>query len=161
MAKIRIKGRVGSLYKESTAFVISIVITAMLVDRHFDYLSTYAPTSSLAGFFNQSSLLIFYITIIGLMLAAYSILVAMLPHFSGESLRQPIFGQLNRLFMFTILSAILLMIADFLNSVLNFNTFAYFEDLQAFLFILLMTGLVFSVFALSDIFNLVRKRGEK
>ena len=43
----------------------------------------------------MNAVLTVYSTIIGLGLAAYAIMVTMLPHFTSESLRQPIFAQAN------------------------------------------------------------------
>lgn len=161
MAQIRMRGTVESLYKVSTAFVVSFVLTVLMVDRDFSRFGLYSASSNFKVFFGTPELLTVYSTIIGLGLAAYAIMVTMLPHFSGESLRQPIFAQVNRLFLFTILNGILLMLIDFVNAVSAINTIPLFEDAEIFFFITLMIGLIFCVLALADIFTIVRKRGQR
>ncbi len=161
MAQIRIRGRVESLFRVRNDFIVSFVITLLLVDKTFNLAGLYSPSSSFITFFAGSQLLVVYATIIGLLLAAYSILVSMVANFSGESLKQPIFGQVNRLFLFTILNGILLMIISFINTVSTVNVNSLFIDIEVFFFITLLIGLIFCVLALSDIFSLVRKRGQR
>lgn len=161
MAQIRIRGRVESLFRVRNDIIVSFVITLLLVDKSLNLAGIYSPASSFIAFFAGSQLLVVYATIIGLLLAAYSILVAMIANFSGESLRQPIFGQVNRLFLFTILNGILLMIISFINTVSTVNVNSLFIDIEVFFFITLLIGLIFCVLALSDIFSLVRKRGQR
>ena len=88
-------------------------------------------------------------------------MVTMLPHFTSESLRQPIFAQVNRLFLFTILNGLLLMFIAFMNSISTISTVPLFIYIEIFFFLTLLTGLMFCVLALSDIFTIVRKRGER
>ncbi len=161
MAQIRMRGKVESLFKVRNDIIVSFVITLLLVDRNFNLAGIYSPPSSFIAFFAGDQLLVVYATIIGLLLAAYSILVAMVANFSGESLRQPIFGQVNRLFLFTILNGILLMIISFINTVSSVSLNSLFIDIEVFFFITLLIGLIFCVLALSDIFSLVRKRGQR
>lgn len=155
------RGRVESLFKVRNNIVLSLVVTLLLVDRTLSPVGVYASRSSLILFFAGNQLLVVYATMIGLLLAAYSILVAMLPNFAVESLRQPIFSQVNRLFLFTILNGILLMIISFISTVGSVNSFWLFIDTEVFFFITLLTGLVFCVLALSDVFSLIRNRGQR
>ena len=161
MVQIRMRGTVESLYKVSTAFIVSFIFTLLMVDKGLSRFGLYSPSSNFRAFFNTPELLTVYSTIIGLGLAAYAIMVTMLPHFSGESLKQPIFAQVNRLFLFTILNGILLMLIAFINSVSTINTTSIFSDIEIFFFITLIIGLIFCVLALADIFNIVRKRGQR
>ncbi len=161
MAQIRMRGRVDSLFKVRNDIFVAFIVTLLLVDSSLSRAGLYSPPSSFIRFFSGSQLLVVYATIIGLLLAAFSIMVAMLPNFAGESLKQPIFGQVNRLFLFTILNGILLMIISFINTVASVNTYWFFIDIEVFFFITLLTGLVFCVLALSDIFSLIRKRGQR
>lgn len=159
MAQIRMRGRVNSLFKVRNNVAVAFILTALIMDPRFSAFGLYHPPATFLTFFAGSQLMVVYATMIGLLLAAYSILVAMLPNFAGESLKQPIFGQVNRLFLFTILNGILLMILSFVNTISSISTFWPFVDAEVYFFITLMTGLIFCVFALSDIFGLVRNRG--
>lgn len=163
MPQIRMRGRVESLFKVRNNVVLSLIITLLIADRSLSIAGLYSPgtLSNFEIFFAGSQLLVVYATMIGLLLAAYSILVAMLPNFSLESLRQPIFGQVNRLFLFTILNGVLLMIISFVNIVGTISSATLFIDVELYFFITLLTGLVFCVLALSDVFSLVRKRGQR
>lgn len=161
MAQIRVRGRVESLFKVRNDIIVSLLLTLLIVDSRLDVAGIYHPPSSFIVFFAGNQLLVVYATMIGLLLAAYSIMVAMLPNFESSSLKQPIFGQVNRLFLFTILNGILLMIISFVNTVSSINTFWLFIDAEVFFFITLLMGLVFCVLSLSDVFSLVRNRGQR
>ena len=161
MPRIRMRGRVDSLFKVKNDILVSLLVTIFLVDRSLNSAALYHPSSTFVTFFGGSQLLVVSATIIGLLLAAFSIMVAMLPNFEVASLKQPIFGQVNRLFLFTILNGILLMIISFVNTVGTVESWWFFVDLEVFFFITLLTGLVFCVLALSDVFTLVRKRGQR
>ena len=161
MAQIKMRGNVESLYKVSTTFIISFIFTLLLSDSYFRKFGLYSQDSKFIPFFDSPALLTVYSTIIGLVLAAYAIMVTMLPHFSSESLRQPIFGQVNRLFLFTIINGLLLMVIAFVNSISTAGTSPIFIYIEVFFFLTLLTGLMFCVLALSDIFTIVRKRGQR
>ncbi len=161
MPQIKMRGNVESLYKISTAFIVSFIFTVLMVDSYFAKFGLYSHQSKFMLFFEAPELLTVYSTIIGLGLAAYAIMVTMLPHFSGESLRQPIFAQVNRLFLFTILNGLWLMIIAFVNTVSGISNSSIFIDIEIFFFLTLLIGLIFCVLALSDIFTIVRKRGER
>jgi hypothetical protein len=92
----------------------------------------------------------------GLMMAAYTVMISMIPIFHPESLKQPIFGQINRLFVFTIMIGLISMLMNFASSVVVYHTSYYIIFLEIFLFISLITGIIFSVLSLSDIFNILR-----
>ena len=106
-----------------------------------------------------------YANIIGLLLASYAVLVALIPNFTGESLRMPIFSQINRLFLFTILTGIMLMILNFTegiipeNGVFSFNRIPIFLDVQIFFFVSLLSGMVFCVLTISQVFEIIRNKG--
>ncbi|MDH2905703.1 MAG: hypothetical protein PXX82_05065 [Methanomassiliicoccales archaeon] len=161
MTKIKMRGNVESLYKISTAFIVSFIFTLFLSDSYFRKFGLYSQNSKFIPFFDSPALLTVYSTIIGLGLAAYAIMVTMLPHFTSESLRQPIFAQVNRLFLFTILNGLLLMFIAFMNSISTISTVPLFIYIEIFFFLTLLTGLMFCVLALSDIFTIVRNRGER
>lgn len=163
MAGIKLSGRVESLYKARTITVVSFVITVFLTTNYFrtKYLPVYLPDvgPKFVIFFSNSVLISFYGTLIGLLLAAYAVLVALIPSFSQESLQQPIFSQVNRLFLFTIFVGIILMIIDFTNGIIPDNSIPFFVQVEVFFFISLLIGLIFSVLSLSDLFRLLRKKG--
>ena len=158
MAQIRLRGRLESIYKLRTVVFVSFLITFLLTT---DIGNVYIPsstlvTSKIVGFYSSSSILTFYGTIMGLMMAAYTVMISMIPIFHPESLKQPIFGQINRLFVFTIMIGLFSMVLNFASSVVLFNSSYYILFLEIFLFISLITGIIFSVLSLSDIFNILR-----
>jgi hypothetical protein len=53
------------------------------------------------------------------------------------------------------------MIIAFVNTVSGISTSSIFIDIEIFFFLTLLIGLIFCVLALSDIFTIVRKRGER
>ncbi|WP_075056697.1 hypothetical protein [Thermogymnomonas acidicola] len=113
MAQIRIKGRLESVYKTRTVIIISAAATVLIVNRYIDAFGGLIIVERFQAFFSQTSLISFYGSIIGLLLAAYAVFVTMIPNFHHESLRQPIFSQVNRLFSFTIIVGIVLMLTTF------------------------------------------------
>lgn len=163
MAGIKLVGRVENLYKVRTIAIISFIVTLALTTNYLrnahipDYLPNVGP--KFVGFFSNGSLLSFYGTLIGLLLAAYAVLVSLIPNFSHESLQQPIFSQVNRLFLFTIFDGIMLMIIDFANGIIPDNSIPFFVQVEVFFFLSLIIGLIFSVLSLSDLFRLLRKKG--
>ncbi|OWP57045.1 MAG: hypothetical protein B2I17_02445 [Thermoplasmatales archaeon B_DKE] len=162
MAQIKLKGRITSLYKIRTVLGISFIVTFLLMNKYirvFQYSSTYV--SNFVAFFANPSLITVYGSLIGLLLASYSVLITMIPNFHADSLKQPIFGQVNRLYVFTIMDGILLMIIDFTNGVIPYYNIEFFLDIEIFFFFSLLMGLVFCVLSLSDLFSIVRKRGER
>lgn len=165
MAGINLIGKVESLYKVKTIVIVSLAVTVLLATNYLhgtiipDYLPNVGP--KFVTFFGNTSLLSLYGTLIGLLLAAYAVLVALIPNFSNESLQQPIFGQINRLFLFTIFTGILLMIIDFANGIIPDNSIPFFVQIEVFFFISLLIGLIFCVLSLSDLFKLLRKKGNR
>jgi hypothetical protein len=158
MAQVKLRGRLDSFYKLRTVVIISFLITFFLTTNIG---KIYIPTDTLVtkkivSFYLNPSILTFYGTIMGLMMAAYTVMISMIPIFHPESLKQPIFGQINRLFVFTIMIGLLSMIMDFASSIIADTSSYYVIFLEIFLFISLITGIVFSVLSLSDIFNILR-----
>ncbi len=165
MAGVKLVGRIESLYKVRTIVIVSLVVTIMLATNYLKntFLPVYLPNvgPKFVTFFANQGLLSLYGTLIGLLLAAYAVLVALIPNFSNESLQQPIFGQVNRLFLFTIFDGIILMIIDFANGIIPDNSIPFFVQVEVFFFICLLIGLIFSVLSLSDLFRLVRRKGTR
>ncbi|MCL4343169.1 MAG: hypothetical protein M1267_04900 [Candidatus Thermoplasmatota archaeon] len=167
MRNIRIVEYIESSYKVKTILLVSFVITFAINDQ---YLSRYGISifyNRFAAFFQATDTLSVYANMIGLLLASYAVLVALIPNFTGESLKMPIFSQVNRLFVFTILTGIMLMILDFAqgiipeNGVFSFQGVPFFLDVQIFFFISLLSGMIFCVLTISEVFEIIRSRGEK
>ena len=177
MAQIRVKGSIESLYKLRTVVIVALIIDIILTNSIDGsiipaFLTRFLPNtagtlSSLVTFFSNGSLLTFYGTIIGLLMAAYTVMITMIPSFHPESLKQPIFTQINRLFLFTILVGITLMILSFTSSLIPGNSTTIgtsstasplFIQIQIFFFFSILIGLIFSVLSLSDLFKVVSGR---
>ena len=161
MPAIKIREDLESLYKLKTLMIIAFVITFLLENRYIKFLEDPALTSRFVSFFQDSNLLTLYGTLIGLLLTAYSMIVAIMPLFSTESLQKPIFNQINRLFVFTILDGTLLLILYFTNGLIPYSSTGLFLDSEIFFFLCLLIGLIFCVLTLSDLFRIVRKRGAR
>ncbi|MGP6206450.1 hypothetical protein ACNF42_00220 [Cuniculiplasma sp. SKW3] len=157
MAQIKLRGRLDTFYKVRVVFIVSFVVSFMLTTKIGQ---NYIPNSSLVtnnivSFYSNSNILNFYGTIMGLLMAAYTVLISMIPIFHPDSLKQPIFGQINRLFVFTIMIGLASMLLNFASFIVNKSS-QYFLFIEVFLFIALITGIIFSVLSLSDIFNILR-----
>lgn len=161
MVQVKLKGRIESLYKVRSVFIFSIVVTVLTSNQYLRIYYIPNVTTRFVVFFSQTSLLGVYASLIGLLLAAYAVLITMIPNFSSDGLKQPIFGQVNRLFLYTILNGIILMVIDFTNGIIPDNSIPLFLDIEIFFFISLLGGLIFCVLALSDLFGIVRRRGER
>ena len=161
MAQIKVQASLENLYKARTALVLSFLITFIFMNPYIKLINIPDLAQKFAVFFSNQSLLSLYGTLIGLLLAAYAVIIALLPLFSGSSLKQPIFSQVNSLFLFTILDGILLMLIDFTNGVLPDNSIPMFLDIEIFFFFALIIGLLFCVLTLSDLFKIVRGRGTR
>lgn len=165
MAGVKLVGRIESLFKVRTIVALSFITTVALATNylHVSYIPVYIPNvgSKFVTFFANQNLISFYGTLIGLLLAAYAVLVALIPNFSFDSLQQPIFGQINRVFLFTIFTGIILLIIDFTNGIIPDNSIPFFVQIEVFFFISLILGLIFSVLSLSDLFKLLRKKGSR
>lgn len=161
MAQIKVQDSLENLYKARTALVLSFVITFIFMNPYYKIIQIPDLSQRFSLFFSNPSLLSLYGTLIGLLLAAYAVIIALLPLFSGDSLKQPIFSQVNGLFVFTILDGILLMLIDFTNGVLPDNSIPMFIDIEIFFFFALIIGLFFCVLTLSDLFKIVRGRGTR
>ena len=160
MPQIKIKGRIDTLYKLRNLAFISIFIDFMLTNPiGSEFLpNTKTTVTNLSTFFSNPNLLTFYGTIIGLLMAAYTVMITMIPSFHPESLKQPIFSQINRLFLFTILTGLMLMILSFTNSLIPDRNSIEFIRIEIFFFFSLLIGLIFSVLSLSDLFKVVSGR---
>lgn len=161
MPAIKIKEDLESLYKLKTVFLVAFVLTFFMENKYIKFLQDPQLTARFLTFFENSNLLTLYGTLIGLLLTAYSMIVAIMPLFSTESLQKPIFNQINRLFVFTILDGTLLLILYFTNGLIPYSNTGLFLDSEIFFFISLLTGLIFCVLTLSDLFKIVRKRGSR
>lgn len=161
MAQVKIKEGVASLYKTSVVLVISGIITFLLSNTYFTFLPGIYYASNLGTFFSNTSLPVLYGTLIGLLLSSFAIVIAVVPIFSTASLRQPIFNQINRLYTFTILDGILLLIINFTNGIINYKEVLGFIYIEIFFFVALMIGLVFCVLSLSDLFKIIRRSGSR
>ncbi|MCL4350312.1 MAG: hypothetical protein M1535_02565 [Candidatus Thermoplasmatota archaeon] len=171
MPQVKLKGRMETIFKLRTVFVIVFLISFFLTLAptlpffnnvifslsQFNYI-----TANIITFYSNPNLLNFYGTIMGLLMAAYTVLISMIPVFHPDSLKQPIFGQINRLFVFTIFIGLFSMVFVFVSSVLSHNSLLahYIIFVEVFLFLSLIIGLMFSVFALSDMFKILSGRKE-
>ncbi|MEM0155835.1 MAG: hypothetical protein QW597_04445 [Thermoplasmataceae archaeon] len=162
MAQVKLKGNIGSFYKIRTVLIVAFIITFFLMNPYIEFFKySNAYVGSFVTFFANNSLLAVYGSLIGLLLASYSVLITIIPNFHSDSLKQPIFGQVNRLYVFTIMDGILLMFVDFTDSIIAYDDFRFFIDIEVFFFLSLLLGLIFCVLSLSDLFTLVRRRGER
>ncbi|MCL4345698.1 MAG: hypothetical protein M1375_00215 [Candidatus Thermoplasmatota archaeon] len=157
MAQIKLRGRLDTFYKVRVvlilSFAVSFILTTNIGQRYFP--KSDLVTNNIVAFYSNSNILNFYGTIMGLLMAAYTVLISMIPIFHPDSLKQPIFGQINRLFVFTIMIGLVSMLLNFASFIVDKSSF-YFVFLEVFLFISLITGIIFSVLSLSDIFNILR-----
>ena len=169
MVQVKLKGRMETFFKLRTVVSLSLITTFfltifpnVLVMQNSFYSASQSTTiaKNIATFYSNPNILNFYGTIMGLLMAAYTVLISMIPVFHPESLKQPIFGQINRLFVFTIFIGLFSMLFDFATSIINSNqiTSHYLISIEVFLFISLILGLMFAVFSLSDMFNILRGR---
>ncbi len=161
MAQIKLKKDLEGLYKAKYAIIFSLIITILLSNKIIRIYNGSGYIANFSGFFSNTSLIVMYSTLIGLLLAAYAIIITLIPYFSADSLQQPIFTQVNRLFMFTILDGIVLMVVYFSNGVLPITAIPDFIYIEVFLFLSLLIGLFFCVLTLSDLFKIIRKRGTR
>lgn len=161
MAQIKVKEGLASLYKTSVVIVLSLIITFLLSNTYFVFLPGLYYAGNLGTFFSNPSLPVLYGTLIGLLLSSFAIVIAVIPIFSTTSLRQPIFNQINRLYTFTILIGILLLIIYFTNGIIDYKEVLDFIYVEIFFFISLMIGLVFCVLTLSDLFKIIRRSGTR
>lgn len=167
MAPIKIREKIESTYKVKTILITSFLITFFMTEQYISVYSLDIFSQNLINYFQQSATIGYYGEIIGLLLAAYAVMVVLIPNFSADSLQMPIFSQVNRLFLFTILDGILMMILSFAQgifpseSLLVLYGVPVFTSLEIFFFLSLMTGLIFCVLALSQLFHLMRTRGER
>lgn len=169
MASIKVKKNLRGVFTTSWALLFAAIITILLSNQTIHVLNGQNYIPNFTNFFSQGELLVLYGSLIGLLLAAYAIIITLIPLFSAESLKEPIFSQINRLFLFTIMDGIFLMVTYFMNGLLTngvlplnqipyFNYFIYFE---VFLFFALLVGLFFCVLTLGDLFKIIRRRGER
>ncbi len=163
MPAIKIRDELESFYKLKTVMIVSFVLTFFLENHYIKFLEDPQLTLNFSTFFQNGSLLGLYGTLIGLLLTAYAMIVAVLPLFSTESLQKPIFSQINRLFVFTILDGTILLLIYFAGGLipLFFVRSPLFIDMEIFFFFCLMIGLIFCVLTLSDLFKIIRKRGSR
>lgn len=172
MPSIKISEELESFYKLKTVFIIAFIFTFILENHYIPFLENPGLTSRFLAFFegNNANLLGLYGTLVGLLLTAYAMIVAVLPLFSVESMKRPIFSQINRLFVFTILDGILLIMLFFTigYNPTGFNLpysnpalVSFVLDIEIFLFMSLIFGLIFCVLTLSDLFKIIRKRGSR
>ncbi len=159
MPQIKIRENLESFYKVRTLLVISVVITFLLENRVVKYLYDPALTDRFNSFFTNSSLIVLYGTLIGLLLTAYSLIVSIVSMFSSESLQKPIFSQINDLFVFTILDGIFLLLIFFTGNFIPGSYSYIFLDVEIFFFLCFLIGIVFCVLTISDMFKLVSNRG--
>lgn len=161
MPPIKLRENLESLYKVKTLVIISFILTFLLENHYITIIEDPGLSVKFNSFFANSNLLGLYGTLIGLLLTAYSLIVAIIPMFSSDSLQQPIFAQVNSLFLFTILDGILLLILFFTGDLFPSNTYGLFLDSQIFFFLCFLIGLIFCVMTLSDLFRIIRKRGTR
>jgi hypothetical protein len=172
MRAVKLTQAIESTYKVKTIAIISFLLTFFISEQYLVLYNFGNFLTNFVFFFTTKVTLSFYGAIIGLLLTAYTVLIGFVPNFTGDSLKMPIFGQINRLFLFTILDGIMLMILNFTQGILpvsiasgagviSFQGIPIFLDAVVFFFIALMVGLIFCVLTLSQIFNLLRTRGEK
>lgn len=158
---IKIRDELESFYKLKTVLIISFIVTFLLENHYIKFLEDPALSARFATFFANGSLLGLYGTLIGLLLTAYAMIVAVIPMFSSESLQKPIFSQINRLFVFTILDGTMLLIIFFTGGLIPYANSSLFIDSEIFFFLCLIIGLIFCVMTLSDLFKIIRKRGTR
>jgi hypothetical protein len=160
VAQIKIRGRIETLFKLRNLALISLFVDFILTTNYGSYFlpNTSQTVTNLLTFFANPNLLTFYGTVIGLLMAAYTVMITMIPSFHPESLKQPIFSQINSLFLFTILTGLMLMILSFTGSLIPDTTSVWFIRTQIFFFFSLLIGLIFSVLSLSDLFKVVSGR---
>lgn len=172
MRAVKLTEAIESTYKVKTIAIISFILTFFISEQYLVLYNFGNFLTNFVFFFTTKVTLSFYGAIIGLLLTAYTVLIGFIPNFTGESLKMPLFGQINRLFLFTILDGIMLMILNFTQGILplsivegagvvSFQGIPIFLDAVVFFFIALMIGLIFCVLTLSQIFTLLRTRGEK
>ncbi len=97
MAQIKLKKDLEGLYKAKYAIIFSFIITVLLSNKIIRIYNGADYVSNFSTFFSNGSLIVMYSTLIGLLLAAYAIIITLIPYFSADSLQQPIFSQVNRL----------------------------------------------------------------
>ena len=159
MAQIKLKGIFHSFYRIRNVIAISFLIAFFINDKIG---ALYIPgdaiiSANISSYYLESSMLTFYATIMGLMFAGYTILITMTPIFHPNSLRQPIFSEVNRLFVYTILIGLTSLLINFVSSVLSsYHENALLLFIETYLFFSLILGMVFAVLALSNLFNIVR-----
>lgn len=161
MASIKLREELESFYKLKTVLIIAFIFTFLLENHYVKFLEDPALSARFATFFSNGSLLGLYGTLIGLLLTAYAMIVAIIPLFSTESLQKPIFSQINRLFVFTILDGTLLLIIFFTGGLIPYANSSLFIDAEIFFFLSLIIGLIFCVLTLSDLFRIIRNRGSR
>lgn len=161
MATIRVKEGLASLYKTSVVLLLAGIITFLLSNTYFTFLPGIYYSNNLSQFFSNTSLPVLYGTLIGLLLSSFAIVIAVIPIFSIASLKQPIFNQINRLYTFTIMDGILLLIIYFTNGIFDYKAVLDFQYIEIFFFISLMIGLIFCVLTLSDLFKIIRRSGSR
>ncbi len=170
MASIKIHDELESFYKLKTVLILAFIGTFLLENNVITFLEdpslTTLITNRFVSFFSDPGLLGLYGTLIGLLLTAYAMIVAVLPLFSIESMKKPIFSQINRLFVFTILDGVILLMIFFTGGfagqfTLPYTNSSFFVDVEIFLFLCLIIGLIFCVMTLSDLFKIIRKRGSR
>lgn len=170
MASIKLQEELESFYKLKTVLLFSFIGTFLLENNIIAFLEdptlTTLITNRFVSFFSDPGLLGLYGTLIGLLLTAYAMIVAILPLFSSESMERPIFSQINRLFVFTILDGVALLMIFFTGGFaggysLPYTNTSLFVDVEIFLFLSLIIGLIFCVLTLSDLFKIIKKRGSR
>lgn len=170
MAGIKIREELESFYKLKTVLILAFIGTFLLENNVITFLENPALqtliTNRFVSFFSDAGLLGLYGTLIGLLLTAYAMIVAILPLFSTESMARPIFSQINRLFVFTILDGVILLMVFFTGGFggqfkLPYTSSSGFVDVEIFLFLSLIIGLIFCVMTLSDLFKIIRRGGSR
>lgn len=161
MAAIKIKNELKGVFTTKWALFFSLLVTVLLSNEFVHILNGENYVNNFSGFFTNSALMVFYGSLIGLLLAAYTIMISLIPLFSAESLRQPIFSHVNRLFLFTIMDGIFMMVVYFTSNVLPLSEIPLWIYIEVFMFFALLFGLIFCVLSLSDLFKIIRKRGER
>lgn len=165
MRNIKLVERVEAAYKVKSILIVAFLVTLIINDQYLSRFGLGLFYHNFVSFFSASDVLSVYANIIGLLLASYAVLVALIPNFTGESLKMPIFSQINRLFLFTILTGIMLMILNFTegiipeNGVFSFNGIPIFLDVQIYFFVSLLSGMVFCVLTISQVFEIIRTKG--
>lgn len=161
MAQVKIKEGLASVFRLSVVLIVSGVITFLLSNSYFDFFPGQNYGVVFSQFFSNTSLPVLYGTLIGLLLSSFAIIIAVIPIFSSTSLKQPIFTQINRLYTFSILDGILLLIIYFTNGIIPDNKIPFFIYIEIFFFLSLIIGLIFCVLTLSDLFKIIRVGGAR